>query len=221
MNQLSIISMKKIALIPFIILLGVGILSAKDQKAKSILDKVSEKTRSYTSITANFDFIMENTQVNLKETSSGTLITQGDKYKLSISGIDIISDGVTQWTYMKDAKEVSITGANSSEEEMINPATIFTIYEKGFEFSYLGEVIENGKKVDKVDLVPTNNQEFTRVVLNIDKTNQQIVEASMYGTDGNRYIIKVNQMETTKRYPESTFVFDPKKNPGVTVIDMR
>lgn len=213
--------MNRLFLLPLVIFTFTSLFGQVDQKAKSILDQVSEKTRSFKSISANFDFIMENTQVDLKESNQGTIILQGDKYVLTVSGFEIYSDSETQWTYLKDANEVNVTDAGLDDEGMINPATIFTIYEKGFNYTYIGEVTENGKQVHKIDLVPEKTDDFSRVILNIDKSNLHIAEACMYGTDGNKYRIVVKNMDTSKSFPASTFQFDEKKHPGVSVIDMR
>lgn len=204
-----------------LMLLSIQLFSETDQKAKSILDQVSNRTKSYASITASFDFIMVNKEVGLEESNKGTLIIQGEQYKLSITGIEILCDGKSQWTFMKDAAEVSITDAGNDEEGMLNPAKIFSIYEEGFNYAFLGESISNNKKIFKIDLIPTEVKEFSRVILDIDKDQFQIVNATMFGTDGNQYTIKVSKMETTKSYPLSIFVFDDKKYQGINVIDMR
>lgn len=192
-----------------------------DPKAKSILDQLSAKTKSYTSITADFQFIMENTEVDIKESNEGSLIVQDDNFQLKISGIEILSDGTTQWTYMPDAGEVNVSDAQTGEDEMINPATIFTIYEKGFNNTYLGEFTTNSKKTYKIEMVPTDINEFERVILEIDQASYQIVSAVMFGTDGNKYTVNVQNMQTTRQYPESTFKFDEAAHPNVDVIDMR
>ena len=192
-----------------------------NQKAKLILDKVSETTKSYKSITANFEFIMENAEVELKETNLGALIIQAEKYKLSINGVEIFSDGKTQWTYIKDAEEVNITEAGISDEGAINPATIFTIYEEGFNYVYLGEFVKGSVKTYKIDLIPTEEKNFSRVILEINQNNYQIIGATMFGTDGNTYTINVKNLDTSKQYTASTFIFDSQKYPKVDIIDMR
>lgn len=192
-----------------------------DSKAKSILDQVSSKTKSYASITADFQFIMENTEVDLMEANEGSLIVQDDHFKLNISGIELISDGTTQWTYMPDAGEVNVSDAQTGEDEMINPATIFTIYERGFTNTYLGEFTNNAVNSYKIEMVPTEINEFERVILEINQNNYQIMGAVMFGTDGNKYTVNVKNMETTKTYPASTFKFDTAAHPDVDVIDMR
>lgn len=211
--------MKNLIILLFLISALTGY-TQTDQKAKSILDQVSQKTKGYKSISADFQFIMDNSEVDLHEVSRGSLVVQGDAYKLTISGAEILCDGKTQWTFMKEANEVSLSNAES-DDNTINPATIFTIYEQGFKNSYLGEFITDSKRTYKIELVPEEVKEFSRVILEIDQTNFQIIGAVMDGTEGNKYTIKVTNMSTSKEYPASTFVFDQKKHPNVDVVDMR
>jgi len=207
-------------LILIFLLNSIQLFSQTDTKAKSILDKTSEKTKSYQSINASFEFTMQNDGAGLKETSKGTLILQKEKYKLSFNGIEIYCDGKTQWTYMADAQEVSITTAGNGDES-INPATIFTIYEKGYKNTYLGEFTNGQKKTYKIELIPLEPKEFSRLIIEIDQLTYQILDAKMFGKDDNVYDIKVISMVTTNTYEDSTFNFDPKKNPKVEINDMR
>jgi outer membrane lipoprotein-sorting protein len=204
----------------FLILNSIQLFSQTDSKAKSILDKTSEKTKSYQSITATFEFTMQNDEAGLKETTKGTLILQKDKYKLSFNGIEIFSDGKTQWTYMNEAQEVTIVDAGN-DDETINPATIFTIYEKGYNNTYLGEFTNGQKKTFKIELKPLEPKEFSRLIIEIDQSTYQILNAKLFGKDENNYFINVLSMVTNKTYEPSTFVFDQKKNPKVEIIDMR
>lgn len=212
--------MKHLLLIAFIFSVSQAF-SQVDTKAKEILDKVSQTTKSYTSITADFDFIMENREVDIRESNEGNIIIQKEKYKLTISGIEIYNNGANQWTYMPDAEEVNISSADSEEEEMINPASIFTIYEKGFINTYLGEFTNNDRKTYKIELTPTEEQEFSRVIIEINQKSYQIISAIMFGTDGNQYAINIKNMKTETNYNESTFQFNTAAYPNVDVIDMR
>jgi outer membrane lipoprotein-sorting protein len=205
-----------------LIVFGLSLNVKADQKAKSILDKVSENSKKAASLTADFNFTMDNPEAGINETSEGTLIIQGDKYKLEAYGLEVLCDSETMWTIMPDAEEVSISDAESFDAGGINPAQIFTIYEQGFEYSYLGEFVSNNKKVHKIDLIPTNNErEFNRVIIEIDKGTNMIAGAVLYASDNNRYIIEITSLDTNKSYPQSTFIFDQSKNPEMTVIDMR
>lgn len=196
-------------------------LSAQTSQAKTILDKVSEQTKSYKSITADFDFNMINREVDINESNQGNIIVQNNQYQLTLSGIKIFNNGESQWTYMEDAGEVNISDAGNQDEGAINPANIFTIYEKGYNYQYLGDASFNKRKVYQIALIPIDEQEFSKVILDIYRDDYQIAKATMMANDGNEYEIVIRKMTTDKVYPASTFVFNASEYSEVDVIDMR
>lgn len=211
--------MKKFFFITILSVLLIPVFSQNEQRAKEILDKVSEKTRSFNSITADFEFIMENEEVDLRETNKGNIIIQNNKYKLAFAGIEIFNDGKNQWTYMPDAEEVNISEVINDESNYMNPANIFTIYEKGFSYNYTGTSISGDNFV--IELTPDIVNEFSKVTLEINKNTYQIDKAIMNGTDGNTYTVDIKTMQIEKTYNESTFAFDTTTHPSISVIDLR
>ena len=53
-------------------------LSAQDEIAKGILDKLSVTTKSYKNITVGFDLSIKNTNLKIDQRQSGTLVIEGD-----------------------------------------------------------------------------------------------------------------------------------------------
>ena len=192
------------------------------KKAKEILDKVSAKTKSYSTISADFTFSMENLQEDISETNEGTILIKGDKYKVSLMGVETYFDGKAIYTYMKEAGEVNITEPDPEDEETLNPATIFTIYEKGFKYRYMGEKTGNGKTFYEIDLYPENRDKpYSRIKLRILKNDLTLYSLRQVGKDGNNYTVVVKSMKTNIPMDDSTFIFDTAKHPDVDVIDMR
>jgi outer membrane lipoprotein-sorting protein len=116
----------------------------KDAQAKTILNPVSQKYRSYSTLKSDFSFTLDNSQAGIKATQNGTLVTQPktNKYKITLYTPggekaeveqEIISDGKSQWTYIKKDKEVELTTADHSSTGF-NPAQIFTVYEHGYKY---------------------------------------------------------------------------------------
>lgn len=160
-----------------LLVMTTGLLFAQqDNKAKEILDKLSATTKSYKTIRIDFSFTLENQQENIKETNKGWVALKGDKYRLHMPalGMDVYSDGKTNWSYLPDAGEVNITTNTPGQDNSLNPANLFTIYEKGFKYRYLGEETVNGKKAYVIDLYPKDlKKDFTRVKLYIDAEKYQ------------------------------------------------
>ncbi|PKP20442.1 MAG: cell envelope biogenesis protein LolA [Bacteroidetes bacterium HGW-Bacteroidetes-21] len=193
-----------------------------DPKAKAILDKVSAKTKAYTSIEAEFAFILENKQENIKDTQKGRIWIKGNKYKVDMQKIVSFYDGKTLNSYMKSANEVTVTEPDPNDDNTLNPAKIFTIYEKGYKIRYIAEKFEDSRQLQEIDLYPIDlKKDFSRITLRIDKAKSELYSMVRYGKDGNTYTIKLISMKSNEAYTDALFVFDKTKYPKVEVIDMR
>ncbi|WP_430817162.1 LolA family protein [Carboxylicivirga sp. RSCT41] len=192
------------------------------EKAKEILDQVSAKTKAYPSIVADFSFSLENLQEDIKEIYEGNIILKGNKYKVNLMDVDSYFDGEVLYMHNIDAGEVNITIPDPEDEETLNPATIFTIYEDGYTYNYIAEGTINGKACHEIDLYPVNRDKpFSRIKLLVLKDNLQLYSIRQVGKDGNNYTVIVKNMTTNKQIDDKTFVFDKAANPDVDVIDMR
>ncbi len=213
--------MKKTALI-FTIVLFVFTALAQDQKAKAILDKVSAKAKTFKTIYAEFTFTLDNQQEDISETYSGKLWSKGKKYKLELMGVITYFDGITIWTYMKDAEEVNISEQDEDDDEALNPANIWTMHETGFKYYYKKETFEANRPLQYVDLIPKDlESEYSRIRLKIDKSKNMVYSMKRYGKDGNIYTIKVQKYDTNKPYTDSLFKFNKTKFPNVEINDLR
>lgn len=216
--------MKKVIFTSTIILLAFFTQAQQDPKAKSILDEVSTKTRSYKSISADFSFSMVNKAMSINEKNDGSIKLKGQKYLVDLpgAGLKIYSDGKTNWNYMKQGNQVTISTIDKDGGELMDPTSLFTIYEKGFSSKFIAEKNVGGKPVYQIELFPDKKEyDVSKISIEINKTTMMIQSAQLSGTDGNMYGIIVKKMETNKEFPDAEFAFDAKKFPDVEVIDLR
>ena len=194
-------------------------ISQEDAKAKGILDKLSTKTKAYKTIKADFTFTMVNKTEGTNETQTGKIEIKGDKYFLSISGQDVISDGKTMWTILKDAEEVQINEIDEEDEDAISPNKIFTIYESGFKYKYVKE----DKGMHIINLYPKAAAEksYHRIALNIDKSKNEISKVIVYGKDGTTTTYKIKVFTPNATISDSRFTFNKAKYSSYEVIDLR
>jgi outer membrane lipoprotein-sorting protein len=210
---------KKIAILA---LLAVGTLSVKaqdqDPKAKKILDELSVKTKAYTTIKAEFNWVVEKKDKS-KDSQSGKIQTKGSKYKLEIPGHEIYCDGKTVWDYIKDANEVQIKDMETGGDDAVNPSNIFTIYEKGFKYKFESE----DATTQVISLFPVNpdKKKFHTVKLYIDKTKKQITSVKMMMKDGSIQTYTIKSFAGSTPIPDTDFTFDPKAHKGISVEDLR
>lgn len=197
------------------ILIIPNLLFAQD-RAKSILDEVSKKTASYSTIEAHFTNTIVSKAAGINESQEGILYLQEDLYRLELKGQTIISDGETSWIHLIDEEEVQITEIDD-EEETISPSKMFTIYQEGYKYQFVTEKSQEYI----IDLFPEVSGSFTKIELRINKAKMHIVGFTLYDKSGNEYSYDVKQFVPNKTFAADFFQFNAELHPEVEVIDLR
>ncbi|SHI63238.1 Outer membrane lipoprotein-sorting protein [Tangfeifania diversioriginum] len=216
--------MKRIFFIGIIGLIPFLAVAQNGSQAKQILNEVSEKTQSYNTISASFIFSMDNEEMEIHEKNEGSIQLKGQRYVVDLPdvGMKVYSDGETLWNYMEDGNQVTISNIEDNSSELMDPSSIFSIYEKGFESKYIGEKQNRGKTLYQIELYPdTDAHDVSKIVLFIDKSNMMINSAVLHGTDGNLYGIEVTQMNIDTELTDDYFVFDASNYGDIEIIDFR
>ena len=216
--------MKRFFLLVIIALSAISVYGQSDQKAKDLLEQTSKKMQSYSSLSANFIFTMENPKMNIKEQNSGSLLLKGTKYQVLLPdlGMKVYSDGKTVWNLMEAANQVMITNVGDDSQGGIDPSAIFNIYQEGYTFKFVEDKQESGKTISYVDLFPQDkNAEFNKIRVGVDKNNLMVQSLVTFGKDGNQYGIYVKEFKTGQNIADSEFVFDKSKHKNIEEIDFR
>ena len=198
-------------------------LSAQENKAKTILDKVSAINKEYSSIKAEFSFSMDNAEEDIHESSDGNIILKGDKYRLFLMDVDTYFDGKTIYQHLIDAEEVNIKEPDEEDGESgISPTKIFNLYETGFKYSYVEEQTTPHGTFHVIDLFPLDlDRPFSRIRLHIDIKSLEMKSLVSIRKDGNNITVKIKTFKPNLEFKDSDFVFDQTANPDVEVVDMR
>jgi outer membrane lipoprotein-sorting protein len=195
--------------------------SQYDAHALETLEAMSKKYRAFTSFEANITSSMTNEVEGIKEEFKGKITVKGDKFRLVMEDQEIINNGVTVWTYLPSAKEVNIDNYNASSDD-INPSKIYEIYKKGFKYLYLADKTEGGVLCEEIDLVPEKKDaQFFKIKMIIGKKDKSIQSWTMFDKSGNKYKYTISKFAPNVAVADTFFTFDPKKYPGVEVIDLR
>jgi len=193
---------------------------AQEQQAKAILDKLSAKTKTYSTIKAEFQYSINNKTEGINETQSGKIEIKGNNYFLSIKGQDILSNNKSIWTILKDAEEVQINNiSDEDDEEYLSPNKIFTLYEKGFKYNFVKE--ESGVQIINLYPIEAEKKSFHRIALYIDKVKTQITKVIVYGKNGGTSTYVIKSFIPNQTIADSEFSFDKAKYPDYEIIDLR
>ncbi len=215
--------MLKYSLLIFILLYANCAFCQQDSDARIILERVAEKTKSYKSIQADFELVIEDRKENIQTFSGGQILLKGNKYKVESMGSIVYFDGKTIWTYTEEFDEVIINEPDSLDDNFIsNPAKIFYWYNRDFKYRYVGETLVNDRKMHEIDLYPRNlDQPYSRFKIFIDVDKDILSTIKVSGKDGIDYLISVKNYITNNELDDSIFTFDESKHKKVEIIDLR
>lgn len=193
-----------------------------DPQAKFVLDAVSKKYKSFKNIQAIFKLSIIGPENKIEDTKMGTLILRGTSYNIHIEGQELICNGNTTWNYSKENNEVQVNNYQP-ESGMITPSRLFTdFYDKDFLYHLLRPLHENNRLLEQVEMTPLDKtKSFFKVILYIDNSTHLLVRSKIFDKSGNHYVYEILKLTPNIKIPNSTFNFDAKLHPNVSVIDLR
>jgi len=102
---------------------------------------------------------------------------------------------------------------------MMSPNKLFTIYEEGYKYSYVGAESEKGKRLQIIDLFPKESGAFMKVTLAVDAAKNQLHKITILDKNGGTYAYLVTSFKSNTAV--APFIFNTTNYPGIEVIDLR
>ncbi|MPN27267.1 Outer-membrane lipoprotein carrier protein [bioreactor metagenome] len=203
--------MKKIPIILFyIVLLNYSLLSQVQY----------DKNTVYKNLITKYGKI--NTIAVVLEESGNNLVLKakrGNKYNISMSGINVISDGKTIWTYNPMIKNVVISNFVADMSGLTLDYFFFNVIEKLQPVALKTEVSTSKKKRLILELqAKDKNMEIQKVNLFINEKISNITAIEVT-TKSNVQKWTIKNLDINKTMPDTLFLFKTPK--GVEEIDMR
>ena len=213
--------MKKIACLLSVAFLTVSLAFAqKDKRAQGILDAMSKRYKSLKSYQATFTYTSAGG--GAKESYKGDLTVKNEKFHLILGGQEVFTDGKTMSTYIKETNEVNVQDYDASGGGELNPTQIYTIYKRGFDYRFLKEQKEGGRTLEVIELTPNRPKSpIATLQISVDKADKSVRNWLIINKDGKRTTYTITKFTPNVNVPDSYFVFDKGKYPGVEVVDLR
>lgn len=195
-----------------------------DPAAKKILDQVSAKVKSYSSVKISFSLSVQTADGKVQSKKAGTVYMKGAKYRVTMPpGQEIFCDGSNTWNYDKSANEVKIDKVDESANAL-TPQKLFTdFYDKDYLYKLNDDTKINGRAVQEIELTPFDKTKpFFKVLLEVDKLTKNIVSTKLFEKNGTHFVYTANSITpNSPTVTDALFVFDKSKYPGVEVVDLR
>jgi len=206
--------LKKITVITALLLFSFSI-QAQDKRAKQLLDEVTAKVKSYSNITIDFKYSLNNIKENINQDSKGNVTMKGNQYVLNFMGVTKIFDGKKTYTIVPEDEEITISTVNDNDENAITPAKMLTFFNSGYKYSM--DILQNvkGRKIQYIKLVATNPKDSRKeVLLGIDVQTKHIYNLIEVGKKGTKTTLTVNSFKTNQPLSKNQFTFAGSKYPN-------
>lgn len=202
-------------IIPFLIVLFIGFSTfAQDKKAKNLLDEVTSKVKTYSNISIDFKYSLNNAKENVNQESKGNVVMKGNQYVLNLMGVTKLFDGKKIYTINPEDEEISISKFNEKDENVITPSKMLTFFNVGYKYNW--DRLENikGRKIQYIKLIPNNlKEQMKEVLVGIDVQTKNIYSVVQIGKNGTKTSILVNSFKTNQPLSKNQFIFVESKYP--------
>jgi hypothetical protein len=203
--------MKKIISILFAILPLIMFAQNDKEAERRVKTVVSELKQSV--YEGRFTLLYYNAQAETTDKQLGDLTIKGDKFRMTLGANETKFDGRTQWVFVSEYNEVSITEPTKEELREINPLAMIEYYVAKDKISQSDD--------GAINFYPTNpkESEYFRIELRLNKTNlpSRLV---IHQKNGDKITLIFDSLNKTK-VSDDCFVFDVVKYPNVEVNDLR
>ncbi|MGB5943912.1 MAG: outer membrane lipoprotein carrier protein LolA [Leeuwenhoekiella sp.] len=189
-----------------------GFAQTQDVKAKTLLDQVSEKVKSYDNMDIGFKYTLSNDMQGINQETKGTVVLQGEKYKLNLLGTTQLYDGTKLYTIVPEDEEITISTQNPGDDDAITPSKMLTFFNKGYTYKWDIDQNVNGRKIQYIKLSPIDsNSELKQVLLGVDAQTKHIYKLIMTQKNDTKITITVTDFKMDQPMPTSLFIFDESR----------
>lgn len=201
------------------ILLCVAVNAQQDPDGMPVITEFSKKAAKAPSVSISFHLVSNDTKENTTDTIPGSVVISGDMYKLLLPSNTVWSDGVTSWSYLNDADEVTINNYNPQEKSfMARPSLLFSLYKEGYKV----RLVDDAAKHWLIDLYPEKlDNNLIRIRLKIAKSTYALKSAEYKTKDGIIITLVIDKYDLTMKPEKNFFVFDMLKYKDAEIVDMR
>ena len=183
--------------------------------AQVILDNARAKVQSSKGINISFSLTQKDKQNRQLLSSKGTLLIKGPKYYLKQGSNEIFCNGEQVWNY-DGQSEVIVTKAEIGDDELSPQQIITGFNNKDFDI----KLVSSSGANHLLQLTPVDKRKnFTRVVLTVNKSSSLITKAAITDKANTVTEISFDNISLNATAPDSRFIFDPSKHPGVEVVN--
>ncbi len=184
--------MKNFILSVLVVVMSFASIAQNNAEAEEILQSLEHEFDGTSLIAINFSMVLVNMEANLRQNKNGQLTVSNDQFDLKLENIQIICDGKTKWTIMKEDEMIQISNLEEDEDEVFNLSEYFSNYKEKFNY----EMAPSKDPVQIVQLSPIDKTiETNKIMVHYNKTMNRITKIIEENKEGTQSVFNILSYE--------------------------
>jgi outer membrane lipoprotein-sorting protein len=171
-------------------------------------------------IKTNFKLIVREKTNSQPQISEGTFTLKGNKFVLELEEMKAWFDGKTQWSYVLQNNEVSITEPTEKELAETNPMAILSGFKTKCLIRFSAKIKSDQNYF--IEMIPRDKKnDITKIDVQVNKTNRNLFSIKLTNRNGSISTLTLTDFQKGLNVSDHLFVFNANKYKGVVVNDLR
>ena len=211
---------KKIIFSIAILLCSIQLVCAQNNtQAEQILTELLSTAKT-NAIKTNFKLIILRKKDPIPQISTGTFTLKGTKFLLEMEPMKAWFDGKTQWAYVIQNNEVSITEPTEKELSETNPMAILSGFRAKCSIKFSTKVKSNQNYC--IEMIPKiSNKDISKIEVQVNKSNGNLFSIKVINKNGDESVLTLSNFQKGLSVSDNLFVFNSSKYKGITINDLR
>lgn len=199
-----------------LILLFIGFASISsfaqnDMDAAKLLEKLSINHQKFTTSKLDIELTIDIPEIEESTILESTVWLKGDQFKIEFEDKILMSNTISQWTYLKEVNELQISNYDPAAMIFL-PSKLFNLYSDEYIYRIVKEFKNReGELIKNVELTPVDKDlEIFKIIVSINAKKSSLISAKMFEKSGLKYSYKINSLQANIDISEDFFIFDTK-----------
>ena len=196
-----------------------GICAQNNVQAEKVISDVLSQAKT-NAIRTNFKLTISDKKDPQPMVSTGIFTLKGNKFVLEMDAMKAWYDGKTQWAYVSQSNEVSITEPTVKELSETNPMAILSGYKSKCLIRFSTKV--KSAQNYCIEMIPKiKNNDILKIDVQINKSNGNLILIKLQNKNGSSTLLTLSNFQKGINAPDNIFIFNSSKFKGVSVNDLR
>lgn len=194
----------------------------QDPKAEPYLENISKELNTDSPYQIEFKYEIYSLQEDAKVSDYGTIIIQGEKYKLKTEDTEVYYNGQFLWSYNIINEEVykSEPKEGSGDKLFSDPFILLANYNEYFKYRFLGEKNLHAQKLYEIELYPKDLETPYSMIKLLSTSDKSLYSINIKQKNGVDLKIFITEIIHNIKIASSVFSWDKAAHSNVLLIEM-